>query len=320
MRKIKHILAKKEKLAGEYDALMRCADKSTVSRWRKAIRVMDAVEISQPVNIQPSHAEQIGILVSECDWKYWVDECESNAWTVPQLKTQIALASHNGTDHKGAWAITSDEAVISCDALITDPPYGILDESWEPKKLEEFTRGWLSAWDKSGAHTVLIFWSQRHLWDGKRWLDEELTNYKFQQLLIWHYPNNKKPQSRMMFKQTWEPILYYRHKDSDRQVGSEKGVWGDDLTGFDCHVAAVPQSNFNDAETKVHPAQKPVSVFRWLINAVTTRDELVCDPFCGSGTSGIAAVQLGRKYHGIETDMNYLEMAKARIATWGNTE
>lgn len=214
--------------------------------------------------------------------------------------------------------VTDNQSVIRCDALITDPPYGILNEPWEPKELEGFTREWLSRWNECEAKCALVFWSQRHLWEGRVWLDEELSNYEFRQLLVWHYPNNKSPQSRLGFKQTWEPIFFYRHRGSEFKVGVSDANWGNGLNDFDCHVAAVPQSNFNESERKVHPAQKPVSVFRWLINAVTNPGEIVCDPFSGSGTSGIAAVQLGRKYHGIEIGVEYLKAARERIGAYGS--
>lgn len=215
------------------------------------------------------------------------------------------------------WTMTKAQDVVPCAAVITDPPYGILDEPWEPEQIKEFTCEWLKRWDGCKADSFCIFWSQRHLWSGRLWLDDALFGYEFQQLLIWHYPNNKSPQSRKGFKHTWEPIFFYRRIGSSRQVGLGGTEWGDGLNDFDCHVAAVPQSNFNGAEMKQHPAQKPVSVFRWLINAVTQPGELVCDPFAGSGTSGIAAVQLKRRYHGIETDDKFLKLAKERIALYG---
>lgn len=216
-------------------------------------------------------------------------------------------------------ALTNDQAVVACDALITDPPYGILDEPWEPEKLEAFTREWADRWNECGAKCALIFWSQRYLFDGREWFDESLRDYEFQQLLVWHYPNNKSPQSRRGFKQTWEPVYFYRRLGSDFNVRVAGDAWGDGLNDFDCHVAAVPQSNFNDAERKVHPAQKPVSVFRWLINAVTQPGELVCDPFAGSGTSGVAAAQLGRRYHGVEIDAEFLKLARERVAAYGSS-
>lgn len=224
-------------------------------------------------------------------------------------------ARQNGKTEQ--WTITQNQQPVACSALITDPPYGILDQPWEPDDLETFTREWIDRWKSCGADSILVFWSQRHLWDGRRWFDESLSGYEFQQLLVWHYKNNKSPQSRMGFKQTWEPIFFYRRAGSERKVGVSGLEWGDDLHDFDCHVAAVPQSNFNDAEAKQHPAQKPVSVMRWLINATTSPGELVADPFAGSGTTGIAAVQLGRRFHGIETDKGYAKIARGRIASYG---
>ncbi len=155
------------------------------------------------------------------------------------------------------------------------------------------------------------------MWEGKKWFDESLYGYKFQQLLIWHYPNNKSPQSRMGFKQTWEPIFFYRRNGCEKKIGVGGSEWGEGLNDFDCHVAAVPQSNFNEVNTKIHPAQKPLSVMRWLVNATSTPGELIVDPFAGSGTTGIAAVQLNRQFHGIETDAEMSVKAKERISCYG---
>jgi len=167
---------------------------------------------------------------------------------------------------------------------------------------------------------MAIFWSQAHLWNGRTWFDESLDGYSFQQLLIWHYANNKSPQSRQGFKRTWEPVFLYRQDGCEREIKVGGGEWGKGLTDFDCHVAAVPQTNFNDENTKQHPAQKPVSVMKWLVNALTDPGHLVCDPFCGSGTTGIATMQLGRRFHGIEISEEFIGMAKGRIAKYGRVQ
>jgi len=232
-----------------------------------------------------------------------------------QVKKEETLVKE--ASNSGEWTVTTSQSVVQCNALITDPPYGILKEEWEPNDLESMTRDWLTRWNKCGAELILSFFSQRFLWGAKTWFDECLTNYTFQQLMVWHYANNKKPQSRMGFKQTWEPIFFYRHTDSKKQIGVGGSEWGDGLNDFDCHVAAVPQSNFNDADRKVHPAQKPVSVMRWLVNATTQRGDLVIDPFCGSGTTGIAVLQLGRQFHGIEKDKTIATVARRRIKAYG---
>lgn len=233
-----------------------------------------------------------------------------------------AIADHdNGKRSKnqlrGRFRLTCKGDPIACDALITDPPYGILKEDWEPSKLESSTRAWAKRWAQCRADFIVTFWSQQWLWEGRRWFDESLSGYTFQQMLIWCYPNNKSPQSRMGFKQTWEPILFYRRADSQKEILIERNNWGRPFTDFDHAVAAVPQSNFVGPDCKTHPAQKPLDVMLWLVNALSRPEELVCDPFCGSGTTGIAAIKLGRRFHGIETSKRYLAEAKKRIACYG---
>jgi DNA modification methylase len=217
------------------------------------------------------------------------------------------------------WEITGDQDVLKCDALITDPPYGILTEDWEPggSGIEDVTRLWATTWSRCGADFIITFFSQRYMWAGKEWFDESFLGYEFQQLLIWVYKNNKSPQSRMGFKQIWEPIFFYRKKGSQKKIGINGSDWGDDLHDMDAHIAAVPQSNFNDADTKQHPAQKPLSVMRWLVNATTQPGDLIVDPFCGSGTTGIAAIQLKRKFHGIEQDKEFRNLSERRISQYG---
>lgn len=61
-----------------------------------------------------------------------------------------------------------------------------------------------------------------------------------------------------------------------------------------------------------HPTQKPLSVLTRLIQASTIPGAWILDPFSGSATTGIAANLLGRKYLGLESDLDYLEMSKNR--------
>lgn len=61
-----------------------------------------------------------------------------------------------------------------------------------------------------------------------------------------------------------------------------------------------------------HPAEKPVALADWCLKHST--EGRVVDPFCGSGTSGAAAVKAGREYVGIEVDETWAENARRRIA------
>lgn len=62
-----------------------------------------------------------------------------------------------------------------------------------------------------------------------------------------------------------------------------------------------------------HPTQKPVGVMKWCIGHLPLPAEKILDPFMGSGTTGVAAVQMGRDFIGIEREERYFEIACRRI-------
>jgi len=65
----------------------------------------------------------------------------------------------------------------------------------------------------------------------------------------------------------------------------------------------------------VHPTQKPVALMEYLIRTYTNAGETVLDFTCGSGTTGVACVNTGRRFIGIEMDADYFTVAQARIRT-----
>ncbi len=62
-----------------------------------------------------------------------------------------------------------------------------------------------------------------------------------------------------------------------------------------------------------HPTQKPLYLLNRIIAASTNEDDVILDPFCGSSTTGVAAKNLGRKYIGIDNELEYIELSKARL-------
>jgi DNA modification methylase len=67
-----------------------------------------------------------------------------------------------------------------------------------------------------------------------------------------------------------------------------------------------------------HPTVKPIAMLRWLVRLVTPPGGLVLDPFAGSGSTGCAAMIEGFRFLGIEKEAEYIEIAKRRIAYWGD--
>jgi site-specific DNA-methyltransferase (adenine-specific) len=61
-----------------------------------------------------------------------------------------------------------------------------------------------------------------------------------------------------------------------------------------------------------HPTQKPLEIMERIILASTDENDIILDPFSGSGTTGIAAYKLGRNYIGIEREKEYLDLSIKR--------
>lgn len=66
-----------------------------------------------------------------------------------------------------------------------------------------------------------------------------------------------------------------------------------------------------------HPTQKPLALLERIVDACTEEDALVLDPFCGSGTTGVAAVGKGRRFVGLDMDPQYLELTRKRLEALG---
>lgn len=73
-----------------------------------------------------------------------------------------------------------------------------------------------------------------------------------------------------------------------------------------------------DAIKLVHPTEKPISLLEKLVVNSSDLGTVVFDPFMGSGTTGVAALKLNRRFVGIEINPEYFEIAKKRIGEWQN--
>jgi site-specific DNA-methyltransferase (adenine-specific)/modification methylase len=71
--------------------------------------------------------------------------------------------------------------------------------------------------------------------------------------------------------------------------------------------------SINGGVPKFHPTQKPEGLMKWCINHLPHDAQIILDPFMGSGTTGVAAVQMGRKFIGIEREEKYFDIACKRI-------
>lgn len=75
----------------------------------------------------------------------------------------------------------------------------------------------------------------------------------------------------------------------------------------------IPTPGPSEKRHGKHPTQKPVALLRRIIDAATSPGELVLDPFCGSATTGVACMELARKFIGIDSCEEYLSLAAKRL-------
>ena len=79
-----------------------------------------------------------------------------------------------------------------------------------------------------------------------------------------------------------------------------------DMKGVEKKFTTLPTKN-------IHPTVKPIQLFSYLVTLGSRKEDIVLDPFMGSGTTPISCVTLDRKYVGIEREKEYFEIAKSRV-------
>ena len=164
------------------------------------------------------------------------------------------------------------------DAVITDPPYGL------GKKLAGGTWGVNNAWDQEAK---------------QEWADMILS--LAEKVIIWGGNYYSLPPSR-----GW--LAWYK-PDSPPSMGDFELAW----TSLDKNTRHIIWSiAATNAERVGHPTQKPVRVMQ---ESILQADcpEIVLDPFMGSGTTGVACMNMSRNFIGIEINSEYFDLACKRI-------
>jgi site-specific DNA-methyltransferase (adenine-specific) len=131
--------------------------------------------------------------------------------------------------------------------------------------------------------------------------------------ITWFKPNAAPNMGRRCFTASHETLLWakkgkeakhcfnYETMKEANQGKQMRSVW------------SIPTTPKSEKEFGAHPTQKPLALLERVILSSTNTDHLILDPFCGSGTTGVAATRLGRKFIGIESDSEYLQLSMKRL-------
>jgi site-specific DNA-methyltransferase (adenine-specific) len=187
----------------------------------------------------------------------------------------------------------------SVDAVITDPPYGLnVDyESYDDtvENLQAIINGLIPHVRKYKRGVIFCGITQVHLYPKPDWIGS----------ITW---NTTGSYGKFGISQ-WQPILLYG-KDIDGFGSVNGGVLKSDTI----HISGGGDVGFQRGKIeKEHPCPKGVKLMRRVITRYTNPGDTILDPFMGSGTTGVACVQTGRNFIGIEIEPKYYEIAEKRI-------
>lgn len=122
---------------------------------------------------------------------------------------------------------------------------------------------------------------------------------------IWHKTNPMPRNMNLQFVNSTECWIYFINNGTSGTFNNNGSVKHDFLESSVCPMS---EKKFGK-----HPTQKPLKIIKELIECVTNPNDIVLDPFMGSGTTCVASSILKRRYIGIELSEDYYETAKLRI-------
>jgi DNA modification methylase len=188
---------------------------------------------------------------------------------------------------------------LQADLLLTDPPYGIgADRN-------------LRAGKRHGKAAVASRDYGRGNWDHQppAWLIEQAIEAA-QYAIIW---------GGNYFSLTGSACWLIWDKDNGRNGYADCELAWTNLPGAVRRIryrwmGMLQEHAGDNKEARVHPTQKPIEVMQWAISVAPADCITILDPFMGSGTTLVAAKNLGRQAVGIEIEEQYCEMAAKRLA------
>ena len=204
----------------------------------------------------------------------------------------------------------------SIQTVFADPPFNLskgydsTNDSMSCKEYLEFTESWLTECVRVLAPSGSLFVHNlnRHLFKTAPIIDN--LNMKFKSFI------------------NWCPVPH--HNDADPMRASSAGIlyycknsalnYSNNVSVFNGKKLVVCTDSWSDIQRVKHgrvnhPCQLPVELIERIILLSTKCGDTVLDPFCGSGTTPIAAKRLGRKYISFDVSSNYVDIAKSRLST-----
>lgn len=197
--------------------------------------------------------------------------------------------------------LASESAHLIC----TDPPYGVGYRSWSDETVANDDAPfiwWLrEAWRvcrSPGALACFCRWDVQDTWK----MAIEAAGFTVKGQVVWDKIVHTCGDTRSTFGPAHEVIWF-----------ATKGRWSFPGRRPKSVLTHRRRLGSHVDPTRTHPTEKPVPLMRELIEHLTAPGDLVVDPFCGTGSTIVAAKQLGRSAIGIELERHYTLIARSRV-------
>lgn len=216
----------------------------------------------------------------------------------------------------------------SIDMILCDLPYGTTQCKWDT--IIPFDLLWEEYERIIKDNGAILLTAREPFTSALLMSNPKLYKHKW----IWNKKQSGSPQNaKYMPLQIEEDILvfskgrvnYYpimRKGKMRKRGGYKEGnrIMGKFAEGFENYSDLYHPTNIieiaNPRTGKLHPTQKPVALFEYLIKTYTNEGETILDNCIGSGTTAIAALNTSRFFIGMEQDETYFNLAKERIEEW----
>lgn len=196
----------------------------------------------------------------------------------------------------------------SVNMILTDPPYGMDYQSNRRTKSDKFSKisndnalDWLDGFVNESYRVLkddsamYVFCSWHNVDVFKASFERK---FKLKNILVWVKNNHGSGDLKGSYAPKHEFILFMNKGRSIFRNGRKPDV-------FECDKVS--------GSKMVHPTEKPIELLKTFILDSSDENDLIFDPFMGSGTTGIAAKETNRNFFGIELDETYYNIAKNRI-------
>lgn len=210
---------------------------------------------------------------------------------------------------------------LQVDHIITDPPYNISKVNnfstmknprsgvdfgeWDKGKFDLFS--WIPLYSTlvRANGSMIIFCSYRFISFIVDVLESDKVGFNVKDVLIWQKSNPMPRNITRRYVQDMEFAIWAVKKNARWVFNKQEDV--------PYQRSLFRTSVVNGNERTEHPTQKSLQLMKEIISIHTNRNQTILDPFMGSGSTGIAALELGRNFIGIEKEKKYFDIAQSRF-------